>query len=154
MAGLFDRSDSLSDSLSDRPSRPRLRRSRHERVLFGVCGGLAEYLGLDPTVVRVVVVIAALFPPTTALTLLGYVALAVLLPEEGSEHLPARDRMQRNLAGLREDVGGLTDTVRSGLRGSGSSRPITADDLPKPVPGDEEIERAANAAGATSRREM
>ncbi|MFZ6021558.1 MAG: PspC domain-containing protein, partial [Chloroflexota bacterium] len=32
----------------------RLFRSRQERMLGGVCGGLAEYLGLDPTVVRLV----------------------------------------------------------------------------------------------------
>jgi phage shock protein C len=31
---------------------PRLHRSRHDRMVAGVCGGLAEYRGLDPTVVR------------------------------------------------------------------------------------------------------
>ncbi len=29
-------------------------RSRHDRVLFGVCGGIAEYYGLDPVLVRLV----------------------------------------------------------------------------------------------------
>src|SRR5437870_4627053 len=100
----------------ERPDRPRLRRSRHERVLFGVCGGVAEYFGWDPTIVRMGFALATLFPPTSVIALLGYVVLAVLLPEEGSEHLPGRERVQRNLAGLRDDVSGLTDTVRTGLR--------------------------------------
>lgn len=30
-----------------------LRRSKQDRMLAGICGGIAEYLGWDPTVVRV-----------------------------------------------------------------------------------------------------
>jgi phage shock protein C len=36
-----------------------LRRSRSDRILAGVCGGLARYLGMDSTVVRVVYVLAS-----------------------------------------------------------------------------------------------
>ena len=32
----------------------KLTRSRKERMIAGVCGGLAEYLGWDPTLVRIV----------------------------------------------------------------------------------------------------
>jgi phage shock protein PspC (stress-responsive transcriptional regulator) len=96
-------------------SRRRLRRSRDERVLFGVCGGLGDYFGVDATLVRIGFVVAALVPPLTALSLLGYFGLAVLLPEEGIEHLAGRERIQRNLEGLRADVDGLTETVRGGL---------------------------------------
>lgn len=38
----------------------RLRRSGHERVLFGVCGGVAEYFGVDVSLVRIGFVLAAL----------------------------------------------------------------------------------------------
>jgi phage shock protein PspC (stress-responsive transcriptional regulator) len=41
-------------------STKRLYRSRKERKIGGVCGGLAEYFGLDPMVVRVIFVLAAL----------------------------------------------------------------------------------------------
>ncbi len=41
---------------------PRLTRSVTDRQLAGVCGGLAEYLGLDPTVVRIVSVVLAVYP--------------------------------------------------------------------------------------------
>jgi len=58
-----------------------LRRSRRERVLGGVCGGLAEWLGWSPTVVRigyvVVSVCSAAFPGA-----LVYVILWLVMPEE------------------------------------------------------------------------
>ncbi len=36
-----------------------LRRSRRHRMVAGVCGGIAEWLGWDPTLVRVLYVVAA-----------------------------------------------------------------------------------------------
>ena len=36
----------------------KLTRSRKERMIAGVCGGLAEYLGWDPTLVRIVYALA------------------------------------------------------------------------------------------------
>jgi phage shock protein PspC (stress-responsive transcriptional regulator) len=99
--------------------RPRLRRSRQERVLFGVCGGLADYFGVDPNLVRIGFVLAALFPPLSGISLLGYLLLAVILPQEGSEDLPGRERVQRNLEELRTEVSGLAGTVRTTLSSAG-----------------------------------
>jgi phage shock protein PspC (stress-responsive transcriptional regulator) len=41
---------------------PRLTRSVTDRQVAGVCGGLAEYLGLDPTIVRILSVVLAIYP--------------------------------------------------------------------------------------------
>ena len=38
----------------------RLYRSQRDRMLGGVCGGLGEYLGLDPTIIRLIFVLLAL----------------------------------------------------------------------------------------------
>lgn len=61
------------------PSNP-LRRSRQHRMIAGVCGGLAEWLGWDPTVLRIVYVVvsiaSAAFPG-----ILAYVILWILMPE-------------------------------------------------------------------------
>ena len=38
----------------------RLYRSQRDRVLGGVCGGLGEYLGLDPTIIRLIFILLAL----------------------------------------------------------------------------------------------
>jgi phage shock protein C len=58
----------------------RLRKSRTDRMLAGVCGGIAEHMGWDPTVVRVVYVLlsflSAAFPG-----LLLYIILAVVIPD-------------------------------------------------------------------------
>jgi len=61
------------------PTMP-LRRSRTDRMLAGVCGGIAAWLGLDPTLVRVlyilVSILSAAFPG-----LLVYIVLWIVLPE-------------------------------------------------------------------------
>jgi phage shock protein C len=58
-----------------------LRRSRSDRMIAGVVGGLAEYMGIDPTLARVLYVagsvISAAFPGA-----LVYVILWIVLPEE------------------------------------------------------------------------
>lgn len=61
----------------DRP----LRRSRSNRMIAGVVGGLAEWMGVDPTLARVVYVVASIvsaaFPG-----ILVYLVLALLIPNE------------------------------------------------------------------------
>ncbi len=74
------------------PSRPRLergplRRSRRHRIVAGVCGGLAEWLGWRPLLVRVLYVLVGALPFLSGL--LVYLVLWLLIPEEGGQ--PARD---------------------------------------------------------------
>jgi phage shock protein PspC (stress-responsive transcriptional regulator) len=57
-----------------------LRRSRRNRLIAGVCGGLAEWLGWDPTLVRILYVVlsvaSAAFPG-----ILVYLLLWILMPQ-------------------------------------------------------------------------
>lgn len=58
----------------------RLYRSRTNRKLLGVCGGLGEYFGVDPTIPRIIfVVLGALSLGTW---LLIYLIMALIIPEE------------------------------------------------------------------------
>ena len=57
----------------------RLYRSRSERRLAGVAGGIAEYLKVDPTVVRVVWIISIFF---MGIGFLLYIILAFVMPLE------------------------------------------------------------------------
>jgi phage shock protein PspC (stress-responsive transcriptional regulator) len=57
-----------------------LRRSRKYRVVAGVCGGLAEWLGWDVTLVRVLYVLVSIFSAAFP-GLLAYVILWILMPE-------------------------------------------------------------------------
>jgi phage shock protein C len=59
----------------------RLERSTTNKVIGGVCGGIAEYLQVDPTLVRVFFVISAFL--TAGLAVLGYLVLLILMPLPG-----------------------------------------------------------------------
>jgi phage shock protein PspC (stress-responsive transcriptional regulator) len=63
----------------------RLRRSRTDRYVAGVAGGLGRHFDIDPTVIRVVLAVLTLFGGAG---LLVYVAVWVLVPEEGEERAP------------------------------------------------------------------
>ncbi len=54
-------------------------RSRDEKMLFGVCGGIAERLDMDPTIVRALFALAFL---SYGFSLVIYVVLAVILPKK------------------------------------------------------------------------
>lgn len=58
-----------------------LRRSRHDRMVAGVCAGIAEYLGLDPTAVRVAYVLLSIFAGAILGGALLYVLLWAIIPE-------------------------------------------------------------------------
>ncbi len=60
---------------------PPLRRSRHNRMIAGVVGGLAEYFGLDPTLLRVIYVLVSIFSAAFP-GILVYIILWILVPEE------------------------------------------------------------------------
>jgi phage shock protein PspC (stress-responsive transcriptional regulator) len=53
----------------------------NDKKLFGVCGGIGKYFDVDPTIIRVIFLIAVLGYGTGVLL---YVVLALLMPEEGT----------------------------------------------------------------------
>ena len=58
----------------------RLYRSRKNRMIAGVCGGLGEYFDIDPTIIRVVAVILLL--PGGLPGFLPYIILWVVVPTD------------------------------------------------------------------------
>ncbi len=57
-----------------------LYRSRSNRMVAGVCGGLGEYLGIDPTIVRLAFAIGLFFGH--AFVLILYLIMLIVVPEE------------------------------------------------------------------------
>jgi phage shock protein PspC (stress-responsive transcriptional regulator) len=53
----------------------RLHRSKTDRWIAGVCGGLAEYLGISSTLIRVLVVLSGI-------GIVAYLICAVIMPDE------------------------------------------------------------------------
>lgn len=59
-----------------------LRRSKSNRWIGGVCAGLAEWLGWDVTLVRVLYVLISIFSAAFP-GILAYIILWIVMPEEG-----------------------------------------------------------------------
>lgn len=57
------------------------RRSRDDRMIAGVCGGAAKLFGIDATLLRVLLVVAAILGVGTGVLI--YLACWLLVPEEG-----------------------------------------------------------------------
>lgn len=75
---------------SNDPSRGRLLRSPSERMLVGVAGGTAKFLGVDPTLVRLGFVVAAFFGGAG---LLAYLVMAVVVPADDGTGNPVEGRL-------------------------------------------------------------
>ena len=69
--------------MSQPPTARRYSRSVDDRVIGGVCGGLAEYLSIDAKLVRIATVVLGVM--TGGAVVVGYVLLMVLTPEKGAE---------------------------------------------------------------------
>lgn len=76
-----------SDPSTARTGSSRLTRSRQDRVIAGVCGGLGHYFNLDPVLVRVGFVALTL---AAGAGILIYILAAIILPEASLEEDHAR----------------------------------------------------------------
>jgi len=57
----------------------RMGRSNRDKIIFGVCGGMAEFLDTDPFLVRVLWVVGTIL--TSGVLILAYVILAIIMPK-------------------------------------------------------------------------
>ena len=60
-------------------AKKKIYKSEKNRKIFGVCGGVAEYLGVDPTLVRV---IWALLCFAYGFSIIAYIICAFIFPNE------------------------------------------------------------------------
>lgn len=58
----------------------KLRRSNTEKMLFGVCGGLAEHFNMDPTIMRLIFVLLTFFGIGTPVLI--YIIMAIVMPAD------------------------------------------------------------------------
>jgi phage shock protein PspC (stress-responsive transcriptional regulator) len=90
----------------------KLMRSKDDRVIAGVAGGLAQYFNLDPTLVRVAWVVAVVFG---GFGFLAYVILWIVLPEgeqEPSAVAVAEERFARGEI-TAEELRSIKDDLRT-----------------------------------------
>ena len=89
----------------------RLYRSERERLLGGVCGGLAEYFGLDPTLVRLIFVLLAL---AGGFGLIIYLVLWIITPRQPHPG-PVEAVVKENLEEIGKRAEGLGNEVSEAL---------------------------------------
>ena len=89
----------------------KLYKSRHNKKLAGVCGGIGDYFQIDPTIIRLLVILicflTAIFP-----VLIGYIIAALIIPLEPKKRVQKkckqlyRSRKNRVIAGV---LGGFAE---------------------------------------------
>ncbi|MBI4334962.1 MAG: PspC domain-containing protein [Chloroflexi bacterium] len=90
----------------------KLYRSRTDRMIWGVCGGLAAYFNVDPTIVRVIAVLSIF---VSGLGILAYLILAIVVPLESSTAGQPREVIRENVAEMKAAACEFGRQVRSGL---------------------------------------
>jgi phage shock protein C len=79
--------------MNETNGKKRLIRTREGRLVAGVCSGIGEYAGIDPTVVRLIFV--ALTLVTAGVFVLVYLAAWIVIPEEGETTSIAEDLIKK-----------------------------------------------------------
>ncbi len=74
--------DTGSATMTEQSAARQLRRSADDRMLAGVAGGIARYLGADVTLVRLIVAALALFAGAGVAL---YIAAWLLIPQDGED---------------------------------------------------------------------
>ena len=69
-------------------------RRRDNRIVAGVCAGLADYLAMDVNLVRVLVAVVSMF--TVGTGVLAYLVAWAVIPEQGQSTSIAEDLISKN----------------------------------------------------------
>jgi phage shock protein C len=92
----------------------RLYRSRTDRIIWGVCGGLAKYLDLDPIIIRLAFVFITL---AGGAGILAYIIMAIIVPLEGSGSATAEETVKQNVTEIRDTANQLGKDLRATFSG-------------------------------------
>jgi phage shock protein C len=87
----------------------RIRRSRNERMIAGVAGGLATYFNIDPLLVRLGFALLAFF---NGFGILLYLILWLLLPNEDSVAVDSRAQVRESVDEMRTAAESAAQRVR------------------------------------------
>ncbi len=79
----------------------RLVRSERDKLIAGVCSGLAEYFGLDANLVRLVCLVLVFVQPVFALL---YLLLVFVLPREDAAERPLEERVEETVREIEDSV--------------------------------------------------
>ena len=92
----------------------RLHRSSVDAMIGGVCGGLGEYFGIDPMLVRIAFVISAL---VNGLGIMVYIILWIIVPQREQLDMEPGDVVRVNLEELRDKAHEISQDIHGALSG-------------------------------------
>lgn len=95
----------------------RITKSRSDKLIAGVCGGLADYFGVDPVLVRLAFVVVTLLWGAGVLV---YLVLAVIMP--AADGPDPGHTLQRSIDDLSQEARGRAREVAEALRQSSRRR--------------------------------
>jgi phage shock protein PspC (stress-responsive transcriptional regulator) len=105
-------------------NKKRLIRTRDDRMLAGVAGGIGKYFDTDPTFVRLLFAVAVF--ATDGLMILIYIVMAIIVPEEEKVSKKPQAVTEEGGEGGLEDNGGYLETGLSGDTAPVRERPDPA----------------------------
>jgi phage shock protein C len=88
----------------------RLYRSRSDRMVWGVCGGLAKYFGIDPVIIRIIFVLLIFL---SGVGILAYIILAIVVPLEESKSTTTSETVRENIEEMKETASELGRELRT-----------------------------------------
>ena len=88
----------------------RLYRSKSDRMIWGVCGGLAKYFDMDPTIIRVIAVLTIFI---SGAGILAYIILAIVVPLETSKSAEPKDTIKENVEEMKKTASELGQEIQS-----------------------------------------
>ncbi len=93
----------------------KLYRSDKDRMLFGVCGGLAKYFGIDSSLMRIIVILLAIV--TGGVGVLIYFIMAFIVPLEGSTKTSPKEIVLDNVEEAKNTAQGLGQNIKDTFSG-------------------------------------
>jgi phage shock protein C len=112
----------------------RLTRSREDRLLGGVAGGVAAFLGIDSTLVRIGFVLLAVFGGSGIVI---YLAMWLLVPPADDNQRPVNASLRAGVGEIRDAAENLANNVRTGWKRDSAGEAEGPSDPDKPPAADE-----------------
>jgi phage shock protein C len=88
----------------------RLYRSRNQRMIWGVCGGLAQYFNIDPTIVRLIFILTI---PLGGIGIITYIILSFVVPLENTQTTEPKDTIKENVQEIKETAEAIGKDLQS-----------------------------------------
>jgi phage shock protein C len=106
-------------SNSEKPNYSPIYRSEKNKILGGICGGLGEYFGIDPTIIRIIFVLLTIFGGSGILI---YLVLWMILPSESQTEFN-KDHIKNNMNEVKEKVQQFAHDIRKGAKDGQVNQP-------------------------------